>query len=228
MSITTEMVNGTGSGTDPGLDPNGNGYDLSYNLLELQQQKLFDADGDQTGMRVYVLTAGVTIVGAWGQDPGSPHPRRPVWTSAQASHPCLDPVPARRPASWETPTTILISPGDTIEYDVRAVNASLGSLSGGVVLVDSLPTDTVYVAGSTKYRVSTHGGLGWGDWVAISDDGSGTPFPLDGDGLAIEETLPLGEQFQVVFQVTIETFGTSIPAGLRSSTRVLSSSLITC
>lgn len=198
---------GVGGHSNPGLDPNGNGYDIRYSLLELQQQKLFDGDGDQTGMRVYTLTPGVLLVGAWGQDPRVASPSTPGLDVGTSIPPLARAIAGKTANLVEDPDADgLISPGDTIEYDVRAVNASLGSLFGGVVLVDNLPTDTVYVAGSARYRVSTDGGLGWDDWVEIFDDGSGTPFPLDGNGLAIQQTLPVREEFQIVFQVTIEDF----------------------
>ena len=49
----TIYVDYNGDNAGPLTDPNGNQYDVSYSLRELQQQKIFDPDGDQSGMLVY-------------------------------------------------------------------------------------------------------------------------------------------------------------------------------
>ncbi|HOY59577.1 MAG TPA: SdrD B-like domain-containing protein, partial [Verrucomicrobiota bacterium] len=205
-----------GSGTDPGLDPNGFGYDISYSLKELEQKKVYDPDGDQTGMLIYVLTDGVKLVAAWGQDPvnyvsgddtdnllgSSPGaPGLDVGTSV----PPLPIADAAKTASVavDTDGDGQASPNDTLEYDIRVVNTYRGNLQGPFVVQDTLPADTTYVVGSTKYRYSTGGGTGWGAWTEVTDGGT---FPFAGSGLSIPTALPPREQIQIVFRARIDDY----------------------
>lgn len=50
-------------------DPNGNRYDVHYDARALEQLKLFDPDGDQSGMLIYSLNPSVRIAAVRGQDP---------------------------------------------------------------------------------------------------------------------------------------------------------------
>ncbi|HRZ55436.1 MAG TPA: SdrD B-like domain-containing protein [Candidatus Paceibacterota bacterium] len=215
-----------GYGTDPGLDPNGFGYDISYSLKELEQLKIYDPDGDQTGMLVYVLAEGVKLVAAWGQDPvnyvsgddtdnklgSSPGaPGLDVGTSV----PPLPIADAAKTAAVavDTDGDGQASPSDTLEYDIRVVNTYRGNLQGPFVVQDALPADTTYVAGSTQYRYSTGGGTAWGAWIPLSDGGT---FPFAGSGLSIPGMLlsnapevyglPPREQIQIVFRARIDDY----------------------
>ena len=42
--------------------------------------------------------------------------------------------------------------------------------------------------------------------MSIPDDGSGTPFPLDGSGFSIPGNLGNGQQLQVVFKAVIDQY----------------------
>ena len=54
-TLETVYVDYNGDNAGPLADTNGNRYDVSYSLRELQQQEIRDPDGDQSGMVVYVL-----------------------------------------------------------------------------------------------------------------------------------------------------------------------------
>jgi hypothetical protein len=51
-------------------DPRAQGYDIFYDLKELERAKIYDTiDRNQTGLLIYTLTPGVKLAAAWGQDP---------------------------------------------------------------------------------------------------------------------------------------------------------------
>lgn len=195
-----------GDNAGPEADPNGNRYDVHYDLRELQQQKIFDPDGDQSGMLVYTLNSAVRIAAAWGQDP----------TVATISQPGLDVaslVPPLREGEAGKKSNLIgdsdgdgfVSAGDTLEYDIRAVSNARTAIPGPFAVQDNLPSDVNYVAGSTRYRFTIGGA--WQAWTAIPDNGSGTPFPLDGTGFSIPGTLGSSQQFQVTFRAVIKQQG---------------------
>jgi hypothetical protein len=192
-----------GDNAGPLADPNGNRYDVHFDLRELQQQKIFDPDGDQSGMLVYTLNPAVRIAAAWGQDP----------TVASIAQPGLDVaslVPPLREGEAGKKSNLVgdadgdgfVSAGDMLEYDIRAVSNARTSIPGPFAVQDHLPGDVNYVAGSTRYRFMIGGA--WQAWTAIPDDGSGTPFPLDGSGFSIPGTLGSSQQFQVTFRAVIK------------------------
>jgi uncharacterized repeat protein (TIGR01451 family) len=171
-------------------DPNGNKYDVSYSLRELQQQKIFDPDGDQSGMLVYSLNPAVRIAAAWGQDPL-------VASGAQPGLDVASLVPPLREGDAGKGSSLSLdsdadgyrSAGDTLEYDIRVVNNARAIIPGPFAVQDTLPGDVTYVPGTTRYRYSSSGS--WQAWVNVPDDGSGTPFPLDGPGFSISGNLPI-------------------------------------
>ncbi len=210
----TVYVDYNGDNAGSLTDPNGNKYDVAYSLRELQQQKLIDPDGDQSGMLVYVLNVNVKIAAAWSQDP----------SAATAGQPGLDVstlIPPLREGDASKGSSVAVdadgdgfrSPGDTLEYDIRTINTARTSINGPFTIRDNLPVDLSYVPGSTKYRYSVNGA--WQAWVAVPDDGSGTVFPLDGPGFSVPGLLGVGQQIQSVFNATIKNFADLTPGVTR-------------
>ncbi len=210
----TVYVDYNGDNAGPLIDPNGNRYDIAYSLRELQQQKLIDPDGDQSGMLVYVLNVNVKIAAAWAQDP----------SAATAGQPGLDVstlIPPLREGDASKGSSVAVdadgdgfrSPGDTLEYDIRTINTARTSINGPFTIKDDLPVDLNYVPGSTKYRYSVNGA--WQAWVAVPDNGSGTAFPLDGTGFSVPGLLGVGQQIQAVFNATIKNFEDLTPGVTR-------------
>ncbi|WP_309400096.1 SdrD B-like domain-containing protein [Cerasicoccus maritimus] len=176
--------------TGANTDPNGNKYDVAYNLSRLQQTKVYDdSDNDQTGMKLYTVD-GTLITAAWGQDP----------SVAGAGNPYLDlgttvpPFPF--PQLIKTAEEIadgdgIYEPGDTVEYTVSVTNLGAVPLAD-LILSDELPSNVSYVEGTLSV-----GG------VAQADDPSGTPFPLDGEGIVLP-TIGIREELLVIFEVTLD------------------------
>ena len=200
--------NGDGDVTDTnvnGLNETTSGAGFQVPLL--QSVRLFDPDGDQTGGYIYTRTAsggggsgGCSFAAAWGEDP----------TTASATQPGMDLgtiIVALRSVETSKESELVtdadnsgsITPGDTIRYVITVENTGLSPFN--VTVADDIPTNTSYVLSSTAKDV----GAGF---VAVADDGVGTPFPLDGAGLALG-SLPEGDTWQVRFSVTVN----SLPAG---------------
>ena len=202
----TVYVDYNGDNAGSLTDPNGNKYDVALSLRELQQAKIFDPDGDQSGLLVYTLNPAVKIAAAWAQDP----------LIASTAQPGLDVstlLPPLREGEGGKKSNLTtdadgdgeVSAGDTLEYDIRAANSARAAIPGPFLVQDNLPVNVNYVAASTRYRFSVNGS--WQAWVTIPDDGSGTAFPLDGSGFSVPGTLGKGQQLQVIFNATIKNYG---------------------
>jgi hypothetical protein len=192
-----------GDATGPLIDPNGNPYDVHHDLRPLEQLAILDPDGDQSGMLVYTLNPAVRIAAAWAQDP----------TLAAAAQPGIDVaslVPPMREGDAGKISNLVVdhggdgfvSPGDTLEYDLRGVSNARTSIPGPFLVQDTLPSDVSYVPGSTRYRFMVNGS--WQAWSAIPDEVTGTPFPLDAAGFSVPGTLFSSQQFQVTFRAVVD------------------------
>uniref|UniRef100_UPI0005596DEB DUF7507 domain-containing protein n=1 Tax=Desulfatiglans anilini TaxID=90728 RepID=UPI0005596DEB len=188
--------------TGPNIDPNGNQYDASITLTELQTAKIYDSDGDQTRTLVYTFEPGVKLAAAWGEDP----------LEASVSQPGLDmgtgipPLPlfdVSKSAALETDNDQdgFISPGDVLKYTILITNISRAPVPD-ILLIDNLPLDTTYVAGSTFFKNASE------VTNPIPDDGVGTAFPLDEGGRILDDVTALivGGSYEVTFKVLIDSF----------------------
>ncbi|MCP4608607.1 MAG: DUF11 domain-containing protein, partial [Planctomycetes bacterium] len=188
--------------TGPLIDGSGNHYDTNFPMILLQSIRVFDTSGDndQSGMRLYT-TNEVKIMAMWGEDPDN----------ASRGNPYLDigsavlPVPSYAGSkSIEVVNDIYpngrLDPGETGRYTIALHNAGQVEIKS-VAIKDSFPASMTYVSGSTK----TNG-------VSIPDAISGTPFPLDGPGIAFGDLLP---EKEIVFTFKIvldDPFPLGIPA----------------
>ena len=63
----------------PLVDASGSRYDSLLTLTILESKKIFDPNGNQTGMRIWVLNnEDVLLAAAWGQDPSIASPADPA------------------------------------------------------------------------------------------------------------------------------------------------------
>jgi uncharacterized repeat protein (TIGR01451 family) len=202
QSNATVYVDFDGDNAGPFTDLNGNHYDTNYVARELQPIKIYDPDGDQTALLIYVLSTNISLAAAWGQDPAT----------ASASAPGLDVGTAVPPVDVFDVSKSLslvndsdadgqLSPGERAKYTIDIGNTSRAPVPADIIVQDIVPEDTTYVSGSTAYRTSTNG-----SWIAIADNGTGTPFPLDGAGYRIAASIPVDGIFSVQFQVDVDTY----------------------
>ena len=179
--------------------PNGAKYDVSYAVAALASTRIYDtADNNQTGMRVFTAD-GTLITGAWGEDASTAKAGTPFLDVGYTVPPLPEVVVKKEmQIAVDVNGNGKVDPGDTLEYSVSAKNLGVVKMLG-VIVVDELPIHTTYVLDSTTLNGS-----------AVSDNGSGTAYPLDGSGLNIGD-IALGATSVVKFRVTANL----LPAALR-------------
>ena len=210
MPVYAEGTNGpvricvdyNGDDAGPLVDSNGFRYDVLLQLDELEVAQVFDPDGDQTGMLLYVCDlnteppSNAALAAAWGPEP----------SVASEGQPGLDLGTTALPsASFEAGKAAdlvndadgdgLVSPGDSLLYTVVIRNSSRVTVEN-VVISDTVPAFTAYVTSTTTFDNGTGS-------APIPDSGSGTPFPLDDGGVPLGD-LPVRGVFTVTFQVVID------------------------
>lgn len=191
-----------GDNAGPLTDSQGLRYDQLLNLNQFQSARVFDSDGDQTGMILYVCNLdpsavlNVKLAAAWGQDP----------TRASASEPGLDLGTTAPPAASfavgkaadlfaDRDSDGNASPGDTLLYTIVIRNTARVPLDN-VILRDDVPLHTTYVLNTTVFNNN-------GSVAPLADKATGTPFPLDEGGVNLG-TLPVRGVFTVTFQALID------------------------
>ena len=221
--LSTEVVVGWGAGSDDGTqngnpvwvtssgattiyvdyngdrnglltDSKGGKYDLALSVTPLTVSRVFDPDKDQSAMRLYTLD-GTLITAAWGQDPATAGPARPFLDLGNTTPNYPVPVISKVSSIKTDNSPAGLSIGDVVEYTLTLDNKSLFSLTS-VPLLDTPPAGLTYVLNSTTR-----------DTVAIPDSISGTPFPLDVDGLVVP-ILPARQSTVIKFRATITASGT--------------------
>lgn len=169
----------------------GRKYDTNFVVTAFQSRRILDpsGDNDQTGVRVYT-TNYVPIVAMWGQDANV----------AGAGNPYLDigtailPIPSYSGVKSATLTNDVdgdgwIDPGDELVYMILIRNEGISPMLN-VWVHDALPSNVIYVAGSTV-----------SNGAAIADAGV-TAFPLDEGGKGFG-TLPIGAELLITYRVTV-------------------------
>ena len=187
--------------TGPFIDPNGNRYNVALSLKELERAKVYDTiDGDQTGMLLYILTPGIKLAAAWGQDPLTASPGAPG-LDVGAGAPPAPSFDAGKNGTLYTDSDGdgFVSPGDVLLFTIMVNNTSRAPVPD-VLAQDSVPVGTTYVPNTTfftnAFAVTTQ----------IPDDLIGTAFPLDGAGVILDSilALPIGGSYTVTFRVVID------------------------
>ena len=180
----------TGSNTAP----DGSKYDVAYTLSALESKQIYDPDKDQTGMRVYTVD-GVTISGAWGEDPSKASAGTPYLDVGYTLLPLPQPVVVKTAALViDNNSNTKIDPTDTVAYTITVKNLGAVTLFN-TVITDTVPTNTTYVANSTKFNNTP-----------VADDNTpGTAFPLDEGGLNIGN-VAVGGTVLVTFRAATNNF----------------------
>lgn len=87
---------------------------------------------------------------------------------------------------------------DTVRYEIEVVNIGPSDIGDGLITIEDIIDPNVeYVPGSTFYVDHD------GNSISISDDTSGTPFPLDEGGIQSQALLPRGGVHYIKFSVVI-------------------------
>jgi len=164
---------------------------------------------DQSGARVWSRTAsgtpGCNLALAWGQDPRTASAGAPgldVGTSVPPMR--LIEGTKRMELKTDTDGDGQLSPGDIATTYITIKNSGSSTVTGVSVYDAGVPEKTDYVAGSTQKSTD----LG-NTWTGISDDTSGTAFPLDVTGGILLGDLPAGATFYVRFDITLSNLNLS-------------------
>ncbi|MDD2601150.1 MAG: SdrD B-like domain-containing protein [Kiritimatiellae bacterium] len=196
----------TGANTDPA----GNKYDAAYSAKELQQLKIYNPSGNQSGMLIYVLKPEVKLSAAWGADPGK----------ASTSAPGLDmgtgipPFPLYVASKYselviDADNDGHISPGDTLRYSIVIENTGRQPVTG-LDLQDMLPPGITYLADNTFFVNESSVTNQIADNLLPANQ---TIFPLDEGGIDLPgSVLPVRSSWEVSYTVTVDAFE-ALPAG---------------
>ncbi|MBK7865849.1 MAG: choice-of-anchor A family protein [Ignavibacteriales bacterium] len=102
---------------------------------------------------------------------------------------------------------VLSAPVTNFLYKIVVNNISRAPVPD-ITVIDNLPVELNYVPNTTTFKDYN------GSITQISDDGSGTAFPLDGSGKVINPStsLPVGGSYEITFRATIKAFE-DLPSG---------------
>ena len=179
----------------PLIDPNGDAYDVHFDINAYDQVRVYDPDLDQTGLAAYTLD-GTVVSAAWGQDPAVATPFNPYLDLGTSIFP-FTALSVAKSASLvnDVNGNGLVEPGDQLEYLVSISDAgNLALLS--VVMNDPVPANTSYVPSTTTV-----------DGASVADDTvppAATGYPFDETGYSLGTINP-GQTVLVRFRVQIES-----------------------
>ncbi len=188
----------------PLIDVNGTAYDVDMVLTELGQAKIFDPDGDQTGMRIWVCDNSEAIIaGAWGQDPavavginaiqeldlGTGLPNGIPFNTNE----CVD-------LTYDHNNDGLFDVCDEVTYTVSIQNTgALPFPANSILITNTLANELTYSENSTVVYVN-------GVPTAWSDDAtppSSTTFPFDEGGAYYPNAIQPGDSIEIIFTASI-------------------------
>lgn len=187
-----------GDGTGSFTDSYGRGYDAELNLAALVSQKVYDPDGDQTNMLLYVCDGSNALISAvWGEDASTASPGSPGLDLGNGI-PGIEPFYAYKTGNLFTDLNSngLYNIGDVVQFKIGIANQGLVATTGSYNVQDLLPSYVTYVAGSTQLTVP-------GPVVTSIADAGSTTFPLDEGGKNVTLTLNPGQEAYVTFRATV-------------------------
>ena len=182
-------------------DANGISYDSTFIFSHLDREKILDADGDQTGMRIWVCDGSDAIIaGAWGQDP----------STASGGSPAIDlGVGLPNGIPFSTSKCVNLSKDynldgnfdecDEVIYTIIVENTGVLPISvGSLNIVDTLPDGITYLENTTISRIN-----GVND--TIQDETlTASVFPLDENGISYNSVIQPGDSIILFFQASID------------------------
>ncbi len=180
------------------IDDIGNRYDSKITLEELESYKLYDPDGDQTGMSLWVCDGSKTLLSAaWGQDPAAASSGSPAvdvgTTILSTSTAGISKTATIR--NDLTRSDILV--GDTITYCICVSNlGKLEYVGNEIDNLDELSSSLSYVENSTVLTYLDQEEV-------LPDDTFGSPFVLDEDGWDFPQKLNRGQNYNICFDAVV-------------------------
>ncbi len=187
-------------------DEEGNLYDASYTARELDCVKIYNPDGDQSGLLAYVLEPGVKLAAAWGPDPVTASTGTPGIDLGTAIPPFPLFVAQKRTALLtDSDHDGFVSPGDTLLYSISIQNTGRQPVTG-LDVKDNLPPGITYFPNTTYFvNAAAVTNLMADNTVPLMS----SLFPLDEGGVALPEPfLPVRGEWEVLYTVGVDAYGT--------------------
>ena len=185
------------------IDPNGMAYDASTTVNELGLAKLYDPDGDQTGMRVWVCDGSdAVLAGAWGQDPNNAVGYAKSEMDLGTGLPNGIPFAASNCVSLSKDynSNGRYDECDEVMYTIQIRNSgALPLFTESLNILDTLSSFLNYIDSST---ISIANGV----VTNIPDDlipPASTTFPLDEDGYHYNSVILPGDSVVIRFEAEI-------------------------
>jgi uncharacterized repeat protein (TIGR01451 family) len=201
LSNTAKVcVDYNGDGIGSLTDSYGRGYDAAFNLAPLVSQKIYDPDGNQTNMLLYVCDGSNALISAvWGEDAATASPASPGLDLGNGI-PGIKSFYAYKTGNLFTDvnSNSLFNIGDVVQYKIGIANQGLVQTSGSYNVKDLLPSYVTYVAGSTQLTKP-------GPVVSAISDAGSTIFPLDEGGTNVTVTLNPGQEAFITFRATVNS-----------------------
>ena len=183
----------------PLVDAVGLRYDslLTINILESRQ--VYDPDGDQTGMRIWVLNnEDVLLATAWGQDP----------SSASATEPAMDfgytisnglAISTFKEHSYlvDSNNDNKLGGVDEVAFSILVKNIGNQPLDN-IHVLDTLPVGLSYVPNSANVETCS------GNSAITDQSGMDSSYPLDETGYTLSNALAPGESIKISYSVVLD------------------------
>ena len=178
----------------------GRNYDLEITMNEIESVKLYDPDGDQSGMMIFVCdTSDAVLTAHWGQDFDASGGNT-LGLDLGTGIPSLNPFFTYKTASLvgDFDDNGLFSIGDTVQFSVGILNSGIIPMDQTFEVTDDFPFEMVYLENTTFLD----------DNVTVTSipDGVNTPFPLDESGIQVDLELDPLEEAVIFFEGIITVF----------------------
>ncbi len=188
----------------PLTDTKGNSYDITASLEELETLKIYDPDGDQTGMSIWVCDGSDAILSTvWGQDPNTASGGSPaIDVGTSISHLSTLQLKKYSDFIYDGNNDGLLNLGDTLQFCMCVEN--IGKLDfdqNSVILIDDFPDFYSYIPESSYYFFD-------GENHKITDNVlPSSPNPFDEDGWIFPSTLNRSLNYIACFEAEFVNFG---------------------
>jgi uncharacterized repeat protein (TIGR01451 family) len=200
------------------IDYNNSGSRTGYDIRQVRQLEsvrirnpytkdmsgalIFARKWDRNNASQTIATASVDwpevdIASAWGQDPNVSDPDQDISLDLGT---VVLPFKSIFVSKWASSNPIV--PGQRLTYTIRVINVGQSNIRAGKFwIVDPILDQAQYVPGTTTYSRD----LGVTK-VPVPDSSSGTPFPLDGQGITnMYDLNRRGDAHDISFDVIIDS-----------------------
>ena len=183
----------------PLVDASGTRYDSLITLNILESKRVYDPDGNQTGMRVWVLNnEEILLAAAWGQDPLIASPASPAMDFGYTISSGLA-ITAFKEHSYlsDNNNDDKLGGVDTVQFSILINNVGNQALNN-ILVLDTMPVGLAYVPNSASLETCS------GTTPIVDQSGADSPYPLDEIGHTLTNTVLPGEAIKIHYSVVLD------------------------